>query len=138
MDVDAPDRQSGWLAKYGRMTAFLGIVAYCIVRAIPVWGALDGYGVNPWVFLALDLATAYPYVWGLEKMLQGVRGELSTRATYVAGVIVIISVIVPYVYVYIAGYRQMSLFMIVSITIVIAGLIYIGPWRGFQKKRGVR
>ena len=46
--------------------ATAGLVGYCLARAGVIPGAnLDEHGVNPWVFLGIDIATIPPYVRGL-------------------------------------------------------------------------
>jgi|GEM_PF-1043888 len=46
--------------------ATAGLVGYCLARAGVIPGTnLDEHGVNPWVFLGIDIATIPPYVRGL-------------------------------------------------------------------------
>ncbi|CAB4907808.1 unannotated protein [freshwater metagenome] len=48
------------LGGFGRAWS-VGIVAFSAARALLAWPALARYGVNPWLFLAIDLLTAPPY-----------------------------------------------------------------------------
>lgn len=41
----------------------LGSVAYGGLRALLVWRYLSGYGVDPWVFAAVELASSAAYGW---------------------------------------------------------------------------
>src|ERR1043165_2861827 len=34
------------------------VVSWSLIRAVVVWAALSDYGVNPWAYLVIDLASA--------------------------------------------------------------------------------
>ena len=110
------------------------MVAYTVLRAALVWGALDEYGVNPWIFLALDVATAPPYVWGVGKMIQALRGIDPASMLYVGGGVAIVSFLLPYIYLYTVGYTTMPLSTKIVIGAIILVLFVAGPLREVIKK----
>ncbi len=80
----------------------LGIFVYVIVRAIPIWRPLQDGSVNPWVFLALDLGTAYPYAKSWPRLFRAIAARKAERiagwATVLTG-----SLLLPYAYVAAVG-----------------------------------
>lgn len=114
--------------------AMLLMVAYTIIRAALVWRGLNGYGVNPWVFLALDVITAPPYVWGVGKMIQGLRGVDRMRAVYIGGVVALVAFMLPYTYVFIAGNATMPMTTKVVVGAIVVVLFGAGPLREVIRK----
>ena len=47
----------------------LGSVAYGGLRALLVWRYLSGYGVNPWGFAAVELASSAVYGWTSSRLV---------------------------------------------------------------------
>jgi len=47
----------------------LASVAYGGLRALLVWKFLAGYGVNPWVFAAVELSSSAGYGWGSARLV---------------------------------------------------------------------
>jgi len=80
----------------------IGIFLYVVLRAVPVWGALQEGKVNPWIFLALDLGTAYPYAVGWPRLFRAIRAK---RADRIAGWSMVLtgSLLAPYAYVAAVG-----------------------------------
>jgi len=80
----------------------IGIFLYVVLRAIPVWGALQDGKVNPWIFLALDLGTAYPYAVGWPRLFRAIRAKRPDR---IAGWAMVLtgSLLAPYLYVAAVG-----------------------------------
>ncbi|CAN5414654.1 hypothetical protein BH10ACT3_BH10ACT3_09330 [soil metagenome] len=78
-----------------------GNIAFSAVRALIAWPTFGRYGVNPWVFLALDILTAPPY--GLSqaltvKILREQDRPQSDAFLWAAGVVVFF--LAPYVYIF--------------------------------------
>lgn len=65
---DGGDR-IGW---FGRAWV-AAIFGYSVLRAVVVWPTLGRYGVNPWMFLFIDVVTAWPYAVGQVRVVQGLR-----------------------------------------------------------------
>jgi hypothetical protein len=79
-----------------------GVFAYVVVRALTVWQPLQDGQVNPYIFLALDLATAYPYAKSWPRLIRSIRGRRPDRIVFWA-MVLLGSVLLPYAYVFIAG-----------------------------------
>lgn len=47
----------------------LGSVAYGGLRALLVWKFLSGYGVDPWVFAVVELASSAGYGWASARLV---------------------------------------------------------------------
>ncbi|MFT3852587.1 MAG: hypothetical protein QM733_07615 [Ilumatobacteraceae bacterium] len=45
------------------------VVSWSLVRALVVWAALSEYGINPWVYLAIDLASAFVDAFTTPRMV---------------------------------------------------------------------
>ncbi len=118
-----------------RDSFILAVVGWTILRAAVVWGALDQYGVNPWIFLALDVATVPPYVWGIEKMIRAFRGVDPMKMVYTGGVVALAAFVAPYTYMFSAGHAAMPMVTKVLIVIIIVALFGAGPIREVVKKR---
>ena len=59
-DVVAPELTPEQISRRRRlsMTWAILVVAWSLIRAVVVWAGLSQYGVNPWAYLAIDLASA--------------------------------------------------------------------------------
>lgn len=44
------------------------VVGYSLLRFVLAWGALATYGVNPWIFGLIDVATAAPYALAMAEV----------------------------------------------------------------------
>lgn len=100
-----------------------GVLAYAILRALIAWPTLGRYGVDPFVFLAIDLGTAYPYALGQVKIVSGFRWKNYRQVQTWIG-IVAITFLAPYLYVFAAGGQELptEVWVILSILILALGL----------------
>lgn len=80
----------------------VGIFLYVVIRAIPIWKPLQDGSVNPWIFLALDLGTAYPYAKSWPRLIRAMRAKKSEAVAMWATVLTG-SVLLPYAYVAAVG-----------------------------------
>lgn len=64
-------------------------------------GLEDG-SVNPWVFLAIDLGTAYPYAKSWPRLIRSLAGHRLQTASFWA-LVLVGTFLAPYLYVAIAG-----------------------------------
>jgi hypothetical protein len=62
-----------------RYIAIALLVVYSLARFLVVKTVLEGYGVNAWIFLGIDLTTSVSYVIGLEHLVMSVIHKVSTR-----------------------------------------------------------
>lgn len=91
------------LGVLGRSWA-IGVVLFSAARALVAWPTLGRYGVDPWVFLAIDLLTAPPYGVAQAvtvKILRDARRPWHDASVW-AG-IVLAAFLAPYVYVFAAS-----------------------------------
>lgn len=96
--------------------ASVALVVWVVFRFTAVWGTLRKYGVNPWIFLVLDVATIWPYVRGISHLLTAIKRNDSFFKSVIWASVVIVSFSLPYAYLYVAGGREFP--MIVDIVII--------------------
>ena len=104
-------------------TWIAGVVGYSVIRALLAWPTFGQYGVNPLVFLILDIATAPPYAVGQVRIVQGVRSKEWTSVQFWAGV-VLVTFLAPYVYIAIAGGSDLPTFawVVLGVLVLVFGL----------------
>jgi hypothetical protein len=107
------------LGKYGRAWV-AGVVVYAIARAAIVWPTLSTYGVNPVIFLVIDVATAWPYAVGQVRIVQGIRAR-AWQQVQMWSLIALASFLAPYVYIVGAGSGELPVFAY----LVIAALVLL-------------
>lgn len=112
----------------------IGVAAYVVLRAVAVWGELGKYGVDPFVFLVLDVVTIVQYTWGLTQLWGYMRGITSVKWMFVGAVSAIIGFTLPYIYVYLAG-GSMPLSTKLIVLAIILFIVIVGPYREWRKRR---
>lgn len=100
----------GW---FGRAW-ILGVFAFSVARALVAWPTLSQYGVNPWVFLAIDVVTAFPYAVGQVKVVNGFRYR-KYGAVQAWALIVAATFLAPYAYIVLAGQERIPMIVYVVI-----------------------
>lgn len=114
----------------------LGVFAFVIAKFAPVAGVLGSYGVNPWIFLAIDVVTIWPYVKGVSNLLRCMaRNDPLTRCALWA-VVITGSFVAPYTYLYIAGGQEFPLVVDLIIGLVVVALA-IQAMREINKRRQI-
>lgn len=74
------------------------VILYGAGRAFVVWKALGKYGVNPWLYLALDIASSWPYGVATARLVTSVIDrEFSRARTW--GVVAAITFLLPDLYI---------------------------------------
>ena len=107
----------GW---FGRAW-ILGVFAFSIARALVAWPTLSQYGVNPWVFLFIDVVTAFPYALGQVKVVNGFRYK-QYKGVQVWSLVVAATFFAPYAYIVLAGQERIP--TLVYIVIALLALIF--------------
>lgn len=79
-----------------------GVFVFVVARALVVWKPLQDGDVNPYIFLALDLATAYPYAKAWPRLFRSIRARRIDLISFWAMVLTG-SLVLPYLYVFVAG-----------------------------------
>lgn len=123
---------NGTVGTYGRIW-ILGVFAFSIARALLAWPTLGRYGVNAWIFLAIDLITAFPYAYGQVKLIKDiVARELGGVQLWSA--VVLVSFLAPYIYIFVAGSGELPL---IGYIIVVALIVVFGAASALRIRRAV-
>jgi hypothetical protein len=107
----------GW---FGRAW-IIGVFAFSIARALVAWPTLSQYGVNPWVFLFIDVVTAFPYALGQVKVVNGFRYK-QYRGVQIWSLVVAATFFAPYAYIVLAGQERIP--AIVYAVIALLALVF--------------
>ena len=104
-----PRRRPNWtndvrqLGVFGRSWA-VGIFLFSAARALLAWPTLGQFGVDPWVFLAIDLITAVPYGVAQAVTVKILcRDDRPARDAAGWGLIVVVMFLAPYLYIFAAS-----------------------------------
>lgn len=119
-EVEAEQTHSvGWLGRAWIVTIF----GYSILRALVVWPTLGTYGVNPWVFLVIDVGTAWPYAYGQVRLVKAARSR-DWGPVQLWTIVAVLAFIAPYAYVVGAGSGEMPLiaWVIIGALVVVFGV----------------
>ena len=116
------------LGRFGR-SWIVAVTLFCISRAIVVWPALLAYGVNPWWFLLLDVATAPPYALSQAMAVKVVRDpRRSMREALLWMALLLASFLTPYGYVLLtAGY--LPSYVAGAVLLWMIGFASLAVWR---------
>jgi hypothetical protein len=91
------------LGGFGRAWS-VGIILFSAARALLAWPALGRYGVNPWLFLALDLITAPPYGISQAVTVKILRDPTRPpRDAFAWGTVVVAMFLAPYAYIFLVS-----------------------------------
>ncbi len=122
------------LGLFGRMWA-IGIVAFSAARALIAWPMLGDYGVNPLVFLGIDIVTAPPYgiAQAVTVMILRDRARPERDAAPWA-LIVLACFLAPYAYIFAASGRMPAL----AYVGVIAWMALFGVLAVLRMRRQIR
>ena len=101
----------------------VGVFAFSVARALVAWPTLGRYGVNPWVFLAIDVVTAFPYAYGQVRLIKAVIAR-HAGAVQAWALVVLASFLAPYIYIFVAGSGELPVFgyVIVGLLLVVFGV----------------
>ncbi len=82
----------------------VGVIVFSAARALVAWPTLGRYGVDPWIFLAIDLVTAPPYgvAQAVTVKILRDRGRPWQDATGWA-LVVLAAFVAPYAYIFAAS-----------------------------------
>lgn len=119
IDEDLPQSLMGELRELGLVGQMwtIGVVVFCIARAVVVWPVLMEHNVNPWWFLALDVGTAPTYGIGQAMGVKLMRDERRPMKDAVPWIVVLmISFVAPYAYL-LASAGQLPGYVVAGIVI---------------------
>ncbi len=115
------------------------VLAWAFIRTALVWAAVGDYGLNPWIYLAIDLVSATVSAISTPRMVLSFIDEHYVQAVGWA-VIALVAFIFPDVYIFL-GTRELPTGLIVIICVVIGVTLLasvIGVLRKIHKGRAGR
>ena len=111
----ADEQRVGWVGK----AWIVGVFGFSIARALVVWPTLGDRGVNPWIFLFIDVVTAWPYAYGQVRVVKGARAG-DWRNVQIWAFITFLAFIAPYAYIVTAGSGELGWFAWTIIGVLVA------------------
>jgi hypothetical protein len=94
------------------------VVAWSLIRAVVVWAGLSQYGVNPWAYLAIDLASAgIDAITTPKFVLALIDGKYGDAARW--GIFTLFAFVIPDIYIF-KTTHELPRMVVVVICIVIA------------------
>jgi hypothetical protein len=111
-------KRVGWMGRAWILTIF----GYSALRALVVWPTLGTYGINPWIFLLIDVGTAWPYAYGQVRVISAARAR-DWRSVQLWSLIAVGAFIAPYAYIAGSGSGEMPLiaWIIIGALMVVFG-----------------
>ena len=100
------------------------VVGWSFIRTLLVWAAVGDYGLNPWIYLAIDLASAVTDALTTPRMVLNFIDE-RYRAAAFWGLIALVAFIVPDLYIFL-GTRTLPTKLILLICVIIGSTLLIG------------
>jgi len=100
------------------------VVAWSLVRTVIVWAAVGDYGLNPWVYLALDLAAATVDAFTTPRMVLSFIDDRFKQAVKWA-VISLVVFVIPDFYIFF-GTRKLPHHLIVMLCLIIGLTLAVG------------
>ncbi|MGD5395297.1 hypothetical protein QUT00_22585, partial [Xanthomonas citri pv. citri] len=95
----------------------IGVVGFCIARAVVVWPLLRRYGVNPWWFLALDIGTAPLYGVGQAMGVKLIRDDTRPMRDAFPWIgTLLVAFVAPYAYL-LASAGQLPIYVIIGVAL---------------------
>lgn len=93
----------------------IGVLLFSAARALLAWPTFGHLGVNPWVFLAIDLTTAVPYGVGQAITVKVLRNPTRTAGEAAPwAILVAASFLAPYLYIF-SGSKEMPTYVLLLV-----------------------
>lgn len=105
-----------------RSAAIALSLGYTVVRVLMVQATLAGYGVNPWVFMAIDAVCGVVYVLGIEQLIVAMRSAKSWQHALLWSLATAAAFAAPYMYLFLAS-RELPLAFGIGLGVVVALLL---------------
>jgi hypothetical protein len=112
------------------------VVAWSVIRTLIVWAAVGDYGLNPWIYLAIDLASACIDAITTPRMVLSFIDDHHRRAIKWA-VVSLVAFVVPDAYIF-WGTRTLPAKLIVVIVGIIGATLSVGVIGVVRKIRSGR
>ena len=102
------------------------VVAWSLIRTVIVWAAVGDYGLNPWVYLALDLGAATVDAFTTPRMVLSFIDDRFRQAVKWA-VISLVVFVIPDVYIFL-GTRELPTHLIIIVCTIVTLTLAVGVW----------
>lgn len=109
------------------------VVGWSFIRTLLVWAAVGDYGLNPWIYLVIDLCSAIVDAITTPRMVLNFIDE-RYRVAAGWGLIALVAFIVPDLYIFL-GTRTLPTKLIVLICVIIGSTLLIGVYGITRKVR---
>lgn len=100
------------------------VLTWSFIRTLLVWAAVGDYGLNPWIYLSIDLASAIVDAITTPRMVLNFIDE-RYRAAGGWGLIALVAFIIPDLYIFL-GTRELPTNLIIIICAVIGLTLLVG------------
>ena len=100
------------------------VVVWSLIRTVIVWAAVGDYGLNPWIYLALDLGAAIVDAFTTPRMVLSFIDDHYKQAVKWA-VISLVAFVIPDTYIFF-GTRTLPTRIIVALCIIIGLTLTVG------------
>ncbi|MEY4339220.1 MAG: hypothetical protein RLZ14_1070 [Actinomycetota bacterium] len=100
------------------------VVAWSLIRTLIVWAAVGDYGLNPWIYLAIDLASASVDAVTTPRMVLSFIDN-HYRAALKWATISLVVFIIPDLYIFL-GTRELPRRVIVVVLLIIVATLVVG------------
>lgn len=109
------------------------VVGWSLIRALIVWAAVGDYGLNPWIYLAIDLSCAIVDGFTTPRMVLAFIDDYYRRALK-WGALSLIAFVIPDVYIFL-GTRELPKRIILMIVAIITCTFSFAVWTVVKKIR---
>ena len=100
------------------------VVVWSLIRTVIVWAAVGDYGLNPWIYLSLDLSSAIVDAFTTPRMVLSFIDDHFKQAIKWA-FISLVAFIVPDLYIFL-GTRTLPTRIIVAVCLIIGLTLTVG------------
>jgi hypothetical protein len=109
------------------------VITWSVIRTLIVWAALGDYGLNPWVYLGIDLVSAAIDAYTTPRMvLRFIDDHFKSAINW--GLVSLVAFIIPDIYIFV-GTRTLPKKVIAVLVLVIATMLTIAVYSVVRKVR---
>ena len=109
------------------------VLGWAFIRTLLVWAAVGDYGLNPWIYLVIDLSSAVVDAFTTPRMVLNFIDE-RYRVAAGWGLIALVAFIIPDLYIFL-GTRTLPTKLIILICVIIGSTLLIGVYGVTRKVR---
>ncbi|HAP75000.1 MAG TPA: hypothetical protein DCR14_02860 [Acidimicrobiaceae bacterium] len=109
------------------------VVGWSLIRALIVWAAVGDYGLNPWVYLVIDLIAAGIDGYTTPRMVLAFIDDHYKQAVKWAAISLIVFII-PDLYIFF-GTSELPKHVLIIICIIISATFLLAVWSVVMKIR---